>query len=165
MASPEFLTYVGDPDNGINPYRPGVNDVGGAEKENDQQDLPDPRTMLDARDWNELSKLTVAHGQVVAFARIYVKFSGGTPSIFAFLSVNTELLIGDFTVTDNGAGDTTIACPATKLPQPTFTGGPYIQQDGDFRGIAFVASATSIRVKTRNAGGSLADADFVVDWI
>ena len=165
MATPEYYSLDGDVANGINPYRPGTDTIGGVAKEDDAQYLPDPDTMFTAKDFNQRGNLAVGLARVAPLARIYVKFSGGTPSVYAVLALGHLLVIGDFTVTDNGVGDVTISCPVTKIPGPIFCGGVFPQSATNASGNGVVTgTGDGIRIVTFNAAGAAADINFVVDW-
>lgn len=164
MTSPLVLTYDGDVPNGVNPYRPSLNDVGGGAKQDDSQYLPDPVTMFTAADFNEIGKLCVAFGKVTSAAILFVANSGA-PAITGLRAAGSVIVAGDFTVIDHGAGDTEITCPATKIMQP-FAALGFSQAAGDFRISARVnGTNTGIRIETRNSAGSLADVDFVAFWV
>lgn len=48
---------------------------------------------------------------------ISVEIISGAPAVVAVSAPRTSVEIGDFTVTDNGVGDTTITWPARMFPQ------------------------------------------------
>jgi len=162
--TPDFLVYNGDPDNGINPYRPGIDDVGGDQKQDDADFPPDPVTMFTAADFNEHSQLLVALCKVTPATLLKVSNSG-TPAITGVRAANSLLLSTDFDVTDHGAGDTEISCPASKLMQP-FAALVFSQAAEDFRTSARInATNNGIRIETRNSSGTLVDVDFVALWL
>lgn len=164
MSAPNFLVYEGDPSNGINPYRPGINDVGGAAKIDDQNAPPDPVTMPTAAEWNEFSLLLVAFAKVTGAALLYVT-NAGTPAISGLRAASSIILTADFAIVDHGAGDTEITSPATKIMAP-FACLAFPQAAGDLRASARLnGTGNGIRVETRNAGGTLTDCDFVVMWL
>lgn len=164
MTSPNFNTYDADPANGINPYRPSLNDVGGGQKQDDSQYLPDPVTMFTAADFNEIGQLCVAFGKVTPGALLFV-VNAGTPAITGLRAAGSLIVAGDFTVIDHGAGDTEITCPATKIMQP-FAALGFSQAAGDFRVSARVNGTNDgIRIETRNSAGTLTDMNFVAFWV
>jgi hypothetical protein len=77
--------------------------------------------------------------------------------------MRTTTVIGDFTVTDNGTGDTTITWPANTFPPPAYK--PKASLNSDVAALAPVAFYVSngVHVKTRNSAGTLTDMDFTVD--
>jgi hypothetical protein len=165
MTTPAYYCLDGDVANGINPFRPGTDTIGGVAKEDDAQYLPDPDTMFTAADFNQRGHLAVGLAKVAPLARVYVKFSGGTPSVYAVLGMGSLLATGDFVLTDNGTGDTTVTCAVTHIPGPLFCGGVHPQTTSDIRGVgAVTGSGDGIRCVTRNSAGAATDTDFVVDW-
>lgn len=96
--------------------------------------------------------------------RAWIKFTAGTPAVQSFISRDPTLLVGNFTVTDGGAGTTTVAVPANILtgffpPIATISsGGP-----GAFYATCRPA-ANGATIETYDGGGALADSvDFVLD--
>jgi hypothetical protein len=175
MTSPAFLVYDADPANGINPYRPSLNDVGGGQKLDDSFYPPDPVTMPTAADFNEMGGLLVALGKVTPAAIILIA-NAGTASITALRAagsvitalpvtiVGTGSTCGDFTVTRHAAGDVEIQCPATKLMQP-FGALGFSQAAGDSRVSARLnGTGDGIRIETRNSSGALTDMPFLAFW-
>ena len=165
MATPTFYVFDGDPDNNISPRRPGIDDVGGAEKENDSDSgfVPDPRTMPTAEDENQAERLLVGLAAVADMVRGVVHFASGTPSIFGIRAPGQQLVSGDFTVTDLGIGLTKIACPATKIVPPLYAKA-FVQATGNNTAVAYVSgSGNEITVETRTAG-ALADLNFAFEW-
>src|SRR6478735_8186824 len=162
ILSPQYYVFDGDPNNAISPRRPGIEDVGGGQKQNDQAFLPDP-DMPDADDDNQHQKLLVGLSKVANMAAIYVKFSGGVPSIFGIRAVGAELKASDFTVTDVATGKVKLACPASKIVPPLYAKA-FPQATGNNTGIAYVSgSGEEVTAEIRTAG-TLADIDFVVEW-
>lgn len=161
MAAPEYSTWVGDPDNGINPARPAVADLGGSDKQNDAQYPPLPGDP-DATEWNQAMMQIAALGALAPAAIIDLRFSGGAPSIFAVYAPNTELVAEDFEITDVGTGVVTLECPATKLPDVRF-GMAFPQANGNHTANAFRSAAQTLRVEVRTAGVA-ADVNVLAIW-
>ncbi len=162
VLTPQFYVFNGDPDNAISPRRPGIGDVGGGEKLNDADFLPDP-DMPDADDDNQHQNLLVGLSKVAAMAVIYVKFSAGVPSIFGIRAVGSDLQASDFTVTDVAIGKVKLACPASKIVPPLY-GRAFPQATGNNTATAYVTgSGEELTVEVRTAG-TLADVDVVVEW-
>lgn len=162
---PTYCSYDGSIAASVNPYRPGIDTVGGAAFQDDSQYPPDPNTQLTALAENQNEMLMVALSKVTAAAVVYVKFAAGTPSIFGLRAASSILLPADITVTDLGTGFTDLSCSATKLIQP-FACVPVPQATGDFRASGYVNSTSNgIRIETRNSAGTLTDCDFVAFWI
>jgi hypothetical protein len=98
------------------PRRPGIDDVGGGAKINDAEFPPDVQTMPTAEEDNQKSKQVVGIRAVLPVAILDVDFTAGTPSIIRAAVLNDAVVIGDFTLTDNGVGDTTIDWTAQTFP-------------------------------------------------
>lgn len=158
----DYFTLQGDGAS-INPHIASRADMGGSDKENDAEAIPDPNDP-DAREWNQMVDQIAHQALVGPVARIYVKFSGGTPSVFAIYSGNPDLDISDITITDSGTGVTLLAIPATLIPDVRW-GDCSIQQTGNNRGTAFRSASQTLRVETYDAdSGAAADVDFVAGW-
>ncbi len=161
MTVSNTLTWDEDP-----PRRPGLSDITGGTKEDDPSSPPDPITMPTASEHNQSAAQIAALGVVAPLARLYVTFSGGTPSIANVLAPGTNVVAGDFTVVDNAAGDTTIHWASSVLPP--VSGGPSVSVAGDTeidRARAYyttVSSNQAVRVKTKLSSTGT-DANFVVD--
>lgn len=162
--SPAYLTFDGDVANGVNPYRPGTNDVGGCQKLDDSEEPPDDETMASADDFNQMGKLIVALCKVAGAAVMYVSNSG-TPAITGLRAAGSLLTVPDFTVIDQATGDTEIKCPASKLMAPLgCIAVP--QKAGDYRASARInTTGDGVRVEMRNSAGTLTDADFLLVWV
>jgi hypothetical protein len=158
--SSSTLTFDDSP-----PRRPSLDDVGGGQKVN-ATTPPDPVAQATAEDFNQISKQVVAHGALVPLARLFVTFSAGVPSITGMQSPSADLVVGDFTVTDNATGDTTISWIESSLPQRA--AGPIVSQIDDvdidkMRAFNTTASGNpAVRVKSF-LGGAGTDANFVLD--
>lgn len=159
-----FLTWLGDVANAINPYRPAVGDMGGADKINDAKYVPDADdpTAPNAEEWNQMVGQSAALAMMSAAAAFDVRFSTGTPSVYAVYSANPGLAIGDITVTDLGNGNVKLGIPATKLPDVRWADARP-QATGNHTGVAFRSAAQEITCEIRTAG-TLADVNFVAVW-
>lgn len=164
MGVPLYLTYDGSISASVNPFRPGLDSVGGASFVDDSQYPPDPTTQLTAAAENQNEMLIVALSKVTPCAIISVTFSSGTPSIASLRAAGSVLAAGDFTVTDLGNGFTELICPATKIIQPL--GCVAVPQSaGDFRASGYVNSTSNgIRIETRNSSGTQTDCNFLAVW-
>lgn len=162
MTTPTYAVFDGDIANGVNPRRPSINDVGGAGKLDHQKYPPDPITMPTAADENQQERLHVGIASVSPVAIVQVTISGGTPTVGLVSAPSTVLVSADFTPIDNGAGDTTVTCPATKLPTSLGVCMPVILQDGDTT-VTVVPVANGFRVRTRT-GGTLTDCNYALIW-
>ena len=144
------------------PRRPGLNDVGGAAKVNDPIFPPNPSEHATAEDFNQISKQIVASAKVTTSARLWIKFTAGAPSVDKLYAPNGNLVIGDFTLTDNGNGDVTITVAAAKLPAIE---GAHVTLWEDVeidRVRVFSVSALAVRVKTK-LGATGTDVNYIID--
>ena len=161
MASPTFPVYDGD---GVSvvPRRPGVDDVGGSAKEDNQKYPPNPLTMLAAADWNQVARLLVGFSRVLPVAVISVEITGGVPAISYFESVASNLVAGDITVTDNGAGDTSLTWTAGDFPVRNLNpAGLTLNEDAACDECMAIPIANGVQVITED-GGVGTDCNFTV---
>lgn len=164
MPSSNTLTYDQDP-----PHRPDLTELGGGAKENHAKRPPNPVTMATAEDFNQLTKQVEAFARVAPLARLWVRFNAGTPSVHSVQALGSAVVIGDFTVVDNGDGDTTISWTTGvggKLPAAV---GVKAAQTDDVeidRGpravLTTVGSNPAARVKTK-LGATGTDANFCLE--
>ena len=161
MSAPDYLPWTGDPDNGINPYRPAIADFGGIDKTDDAEYPPHPGDP-EASEWIQMVKNHAALAMVSAAAVIDVRFSGGVPSVFAVYSANPELTIGDITCQDTATGTVTLVIPATKLPDVRW-GDARPQATGNNTGLGYRSAAQTLVCEVRTAG-ALADVNFMAIW-
>lgn len=159
--APDYLPWTGDPDNGINPYRPAIVDFGGADKINDADHPPGPQDP-EASEWNRMVENHAALAQVAPAALIDVRFSGGVPSVFAVYGTNPELAAGDIDCQDTGTGIVTLIIPATKIPDPRW-GDARPQATGNNTGLAYRSAAQTLVCEVRTAG-ALANVNFLAIW-
>ena len=118
MPLDSTLTYEQDP-----PRRPALDDLDGGACENDPKKPPQPGIDPSAEAMNQRDKLVVGLAALVGAAWVHVTFSAGTPSIAAVGGMRqgaNALVAGDFAVTDNGAGDTSVVHAGGKLPPKTW---------------------------------------------
>ena len=147
------------------PYRPALADITGGTKINRPGRAPNPETQPTAEEDNQKSAQTAAFGRTTYLARLTVTISGGTPAITNILAPRSVIEATDFTVTDNGAGDTTIRWASSVLPP--VSGAPDVSQCDDVeidRLRAFYGTLSGqqgVRVKSK-LGATATDANFVV---
>ena len=173
-----YLTYDGDPTNGVLPFRPSLAEVGGAAKL-DHPDFPPGPDMASAAEYNEMSMLFPALARVTGVALLYVSNSGAAliTGLRGASSVLTDRplpavpttgvnVCGDFTVTRHAAGDVEIQASATKLIPP-FACLAFPQVAGDFLASARLnGTGDGVRIETRNkSSGVLSDVDVVIWWM
>jgi hypothetical protein len=153
MTAPAYFVFDGDPTNGVVPRVPSVDDLGGANWVDDDTHPPNPEMDMSALDENQNELVLAGLARTAFVLCITVGFNAGAPVLQGMETVGSLLLSGDITLTDNGAGDTTISWPANKIPARTC--GPLLTIHEDVEVTAqraLTPTATSIRVKTKVAG-------------
>ncbi len=157
MTAPDTLTLDLDV-----PRWPSLGDVGGASLEDDSKRPPDKTRMPYADQLNQWARLLEAYGRVLPAAVISVKFTTGTPSIDSFVAVRPGMTTPDFTVTDNGTGDTSITWAADTFPVPKTQPTVTINEAGAFDAPVGVRVSNGVQVTTKDGAGSATDANFTV---
>jgi hypothetical protein len=162
MAAAQDLTFdIAVVDGGAR--RPTINDVGGAALKDDEEDQPDYEGRMPyAAMLNQGQKQAVATGAIVASARLTIDFDAGVPFVAALMCPSRTLVAADFALTDNGAGDVTIAWPAGRLPP--IVCDPMGNCNAGVVGTTFdaeVVSGTSVRVRV-GTGAVAADHRFTI---
>lgn len=104
MASSDTLTFDAE-----TPHRAALSELGGGAKENHAVYPPDPTKHPTAQDFNQMSKQLEAINRVMPLAILWVRITAGTPAIHTVMAAGSGVVIGDFTVTDTGTGDTLIS--------------------------------------------------------
>lgn len=165
MPSSDTLTFDDDP-----PHRAAVSELGGGAKENSVQFPPDPVKHPTAEDFNQFTKQIAAFNRMTPLARLFVRITAGVPSVFAVQAAGSGIVVGDFTVVDNGAGDTTLwwtTGTGGKLPAAVGVGGLCITEDvaiTEARALlTSVGGNPAVRVKTFITGSVATDAHFTVE--
>jgi hypothetical protein len=160
---PDFYVFDGDPDNNVQPRRPTVDDLGGAEFEDDPVAIPVPPYELGAAAENQQERVLAGLAQTAFMLVVSVEFSAGAPVLAGFSTTSTRLTTESFTLTDNAAGDTLIEWPAGTLPPRTV--GPVLSLNEDEeidRTRAFMAGdGNGVRVITK-LGATGTDCAFTV---
>jgi hypothetical protein len=143
------------------PRRPSLDDVGGGNYANDTEHPPDPGDP-NAHDVNQMAKQVVALAALGAAAAIHVTFSGGTPSIASVQCARADVVPASFSVTDNGAGDTSITHTGGLLPAVTWPAWARQVDDVEIdRGPRVISITNGWRIKTKlNTTGT--DSNFVL---
>lgn len=98
------------------PRRPSLEDMGGADKLDNDDAPPNPREHFTARDWNQKAQQHVALARVAASCKIEVRYNSGAPYVSRCPAAGSNVSPATFTVVDNGSGDTTITWPANTFP-------------------------------------------------
>lgn len=163
MSAPNFNTWNGGigADGPELPRRPSVDDLGGDQKQDNNEAPPDDQEHFTAGGWNQKVKQISASARVTASCLLDVQFDGSAPFLAAFSCPRDNLTSATFTLTDNGTGDTSITWPADTFP-------PHVISPSGFTpfGSAVVDGrvekiTNGIRVRTRSAG-SAADVPFTI---
>lgn len=159
--APDYFVFDGD--GGSNaPRRPGVSDVGGAALVDDQAAPPDPETMPHATQLNQWMNLLVGYGLVAPAVIVSVSFSGGTPSKDVVVGIGFNVSASDVTLTDNGAGDTSVTLAAGKFPVKSWQAMGLTQNDDvEIDRLRAVTIANGVRVKSK-LGAAATDCNFTV---
>lgn len=157
MPTTDVLTYEQTP-----PRRPALSDLDGGACQNDMERPPVPGIDPDALAMNQRDKLVVSLCGITPALVLEVHFSGGVPSIYYVGPMrSTGLVAGDFTVVDNGNGDTSITHTGGKLPVVTWSAGAEQVDDTEIDRIRVVPITNGWRVKTK-LGSTGTDANFVL---
>jgi hypothetical protein len=151
------------------PRRPTIDDLGGGAKQN-ATSVPDPVRQATAEDFNQTTKQIAAMGRVIPLATVFVTISAGVPTVSGVLAPGSSVSTGSFTLTDNGAGDTTISWAATLLPTRSVGAKAFQTDDVEIDRIRAVygtasvptANSPAVRVKTKLAAVGT-DCNFGVD--
>lgn len=164
MASSNTLTFDDDP-----PHRAALAELGGGAKENAVDTPPNPVKHPTAEDFNQGAKQLEAFNRMTPIARLLVRFSAGTPSVFVVQAPGSGVVAADFTPIDNAAGDTTIwwtTGSGGKLPAAAGVGGLTVTEDVAVDEQRAILTSTggnpAVRIVTK-VGGVATDAAFTVE--
>src|SRR5262245_28490702 len=116
----EYNPWHGDPGNAIAPHRPSLDQLGGGAYENEPNLVPDLDTMPSAEMENVNQKTLAGLARTGVVAWFSIRFTAGAPSVDVLSCCDDTLDASDFTITDNGAGDTSITWPADTFPVAAF---------------------------------------------
>lgn len=142
------------------PRRAVLDDLHGGRLENVPGKTPGP-DHPNADKMNQSDALVIALNNVAPHTKLYVTFSSGTPTKTGVWSLRDDLALADFTVTDNGSGDTSITHSGGKLSGATWPAEAYVVGDAGDATINVEGIANGWRVRTR-VSGTLADVPFVL---
>lgn len=157
MSAPATLTWDIDP-----PRRPSIGDVGGATLQDHASKPPSKATMPYADQLNQWAKQIERLAACIPAAIFTVHFTGGVPAIKLFTAMRTTAVIGDFTVTDNGDGDTSITWPANTFPPAVAYPMVAMNSDGHWLAPVALPISNGVQVKTYDSGAGAMDGDFTV---
>lgn len=90
-----------------NPHRPTIDELGGGAFQNDPVHAPGP-DHPSAEMFNQATKQIVALAGLAPSLKIQVEFVAGAPAITQLVALGSTIKVQDFTLTDNGNGDTTL---------------------------------------------------------
>lgn len=161
----DIITYNpwhGDPANAIAPHRPSLAQLGGGAYQDEQDNPPDLDTMPSAAMENANEKTLAGVARTCVVARFSIRFVAGAPVIGDLICADDTLLAGDFTVTDNGNGDTSITWPAGTFPTMAVQPCGLVLNEWGAVFPSAEAIANGVRVKTLNSLGVGADTKFTV---
>jgi hypothetical protein len=165
--APDYFTYDGDPEAGIVPCRPSLDQLGGGRWINKPNRPPDPETMPYAEAFNQGHKVLAGACRVLPVARISVIFSGGAPVIAYFKTMGTLITGSTLTVARTGggdaAGDVTVTWPADTFPlREANPSALTINSDTAITEMRAIPVSNGVRVRTK-ASGTGTDASWTVD--
>ena len=146
------------------PRRPSLSDVGNATLIDHASEPPSKATMPYADQLNQWAKQVERLAAMTAGVGLSVTFSAGVPSVSQFIAMRTTTVIGNFTVTDNGTGDTTITWPANTFPPSALGPAPALNDTTVGGGITASLVANGVRVITWTGAATPADRPFTVLW-
>lgn len=144
------------------PLRPGESDVLTGVKSNGTPTVP--THIPSAEEFMQMARLLVAAMRMVPIARISVEFTAGTPAIQSFVSIRGDATAADFTLTDNGAGDTSITVAAGRYTAGNTKATASLNDAVGGNPAPSVESITNgVRVRTKNSLGVATDVAFTVE--
>ena len=116
MAIPEYDVFVGD-ELTVGPSRPSLDDLGGAAKENDPTNVPDPVRMPCAEDYNQKTWALAALCRVIPSAIVSIEYDGSNvPFVSAVWSLRSDVTPATFTVVEVSTGELFFNWPAGTFP-------------------------------------------------
>lgn len=135
-----------------------LDDMGGGAYENDPEDVPSPADP-NADAANTCEKLVVAHDRLAWAVVIEVTNTAGTMAIASVWSLRGDLTPDDFTLVENGTGDTSITHTGGKLPPRKFK--PRVEQtdDEEIDRLRVIEISNGWQVKTK-LGATATDCSF-----
>jgi hypothetical protein len=144
------------------PRRPTVADLHAGLVIDDPEFPPDPGDP-NADAMNQSDELVVSACNMIDAGKLYVAFPSGTTTKTGIWSPRDDLALSDFTLVDNGTGDTSITHTGGKLPAATWPPTAKVVGNGGDTTINVESIANGWRVRTRT-GGTLADVPFLLEF-
>ena len=157
------MTALDYPYDDATPYRPSVDDLGGDAMIDDANEPPgagEPQ----AATWNNFVRVHAGRERTGESVRVTINFDGGgAPFVESAVGMRTTLVPTDFSLTDNGVGDTTIEWAVTLLPPQTML--PCAFQHSLTPGCIGATAPTgiSVRVVSTTHAGVADDIPFTVE--
>lgn len=143
------------------PTTPSIEALGGSDKIDDAK-APPGQDEPEAGAWNNLVRIAAASCRMLPLATVEISFAAGAPYVSGVTSMRTSIAAADFSLTDNGVGDTTIEWAATLLPPMTKAPKVYVNGTTVGASCASAPTALSVQVVTEHSGAA-ADLPFTVD--
>jgi hypothetical protein len=143
--TPTFCTFDGAPDGSVYPYRPGVDDMGGAAFEDDAQFPPRKREQVAAGDINQIEELVVRACRMVPAAKFDITYNSSGLSLNGFKSVNSTLTRDDVTL--------------SSVTHPTL--GPSIRVGWAVHKLPPATVGPTVTMISNSTGGGAAIAQFI----
>lgn len=144
----------------VPPKRPGEADIINGTKENATSTVP-PH-MPAAEEYMQMARQIAAMARTARLLRLTVDYTAGVPYLVELVCMRDDLVLGDFTVTDNGVGDVSITWPVDKLPASSTRPLPGINQATPGM-ISAVAITNGVHVRTQSNLAVDADIPFTVE--
>lgn len=158
----EELTYDIVP-----PRRASLADFGGGTLEDDPDYPPDKTRMPYAAQLNQVQWQGAATNRVQPVAIMWIRIVSGVPTLHASSFASAKLEAGDMAVIDQAAGTTRIEWAASTFPAVLGEPEASITYTTDANNPALAAAipvvemiTNGVRVRTYDAAGALADANF-----
>lgn len=158
----DYDPWHGDPGNAVAPHRPSLDQLGGGAYEDDQSDPPDLDTMPSAAMENANEKTLAGIARLSDLATWSIKFNAGAPYIDKSSFADKLLVNGDFTVTDNGLGQTDITWAADTFPVAVAEPALTLNEIAGVREAAAWLIPNGVRINTFDDLGIGVDCAFTV---
>lgn len=157
----EHLTWEGSDDE--DPRRPSTDDLGGDEKQDEDEFPPDDVTDPTATGWNQIVKQIAAIAKVTPSAKLEGRFNAGAPYLARVTAPSSNVTTETFTVTDEGTGVTLIEWPAGTFPPDQISPNGLTLLSALTTRLEAHAEEVSNGVRIRTfSNGTAADVDFTI---
>lgn len=155
MSAPDTCVFDLTP-----PRRPGINDLGGAQKIDDGE-ISDPVGMPMAEEDNQQQEVLQRVAGISPVAIVSVHYAAGVPSINKLIAVSIGVTIPTFTVIDTATGDCSLTWAANTFPPAV--ADPEAAITGATVGMCACESiANGVRIRLKNSAGVDTDLNFNV---